>query len=105
MSEKEENAVRIPADDNFIEGNLHVPTDAKGLVLFAHGSGSSRFSPRNQYVANVLNEADIATLLIDLLTSEEDAIDMRTRQYRFDIELLTKRLINAAEWLRKNPES
>jgi putative phosphoribosyl transferase len=105
MSVKKENVVRIPVDDDFIEGNLHVPTDAKGVVLFAHGSGSSRFSPRNQYVANVLNNANIATLLIDLLTSEEDAIDMRTRQYRFDIELLTKRLINAAKWLKKNPET
>jgi putative phosphoribosyl transferase len=105
MSEKEENVVRIPVDGDFIEGNLHVPTDAKGVVLFAHGSGSSRFSPRNQYVAKVLNEADIATLLIDLLTSEEDAIDMRTRQYRFDIELLTKRLISAAKWLKNNPET
>ena len=105
MSAKKENVVRIPVDDDFIEGNLHVPTDAKGLVLFAHGSGSSRFSPRNQYVANLLNNANIATLLIDLLTSEEDAIDMRTRQYRFDIELLTKRLINAAKWLKKNPET
>jgi putative phosphoribosyl transferase len=105
MSAKKENVVRIPVDDDFIEGNLHVPTNAKDLVLFAHGSGSSRFSPRNQYVANLLNNANIATLLIDLLTPEEDAIDMRTRQYRFDIELLTKRLINAAKWLKKNPET
>jgi putative phosphoribosyl transferase len=103
MSEKEENVVRIPVDGNFIEGNIRVPAGAKGVVLFAHGSGSSRFSPRNQYVARVLNNADIATLLIDLLTSEEEAIDVRTGQFRFDIELLTERLISAAEWLKKNP--
>jgi putative phosphoribosyl transferase len=102
MSEKD-NAVRIPVDGKFIEGNMRVPAGSKGVVLFAHGSGSSRFSRRNQYVAGVLNKADIATLLIDLLTSEEEAIDVRTGQFRFDIELLTERLIGAAEWLKKNP--
>jgi putative phosphoribosyl transferase len=103
MNEKEENVVRIPVDSDFIEGNLDVPAAAKGVVLFAHGSGSSRFSPRNQYVANVLNNAGIATLLIDLLTREEEEVDVRTRQFRFDIELLTERLISAAEWLKKKP--
>lgn len=103
MSKKEERVLQIPLDGNFIEGNLNVPSDAKGIVLFAHGSGSSRFSPRNQYVAGVLNNAEIATLLIDLLTSEEDEIDAYTRQYRFDIELLTQRLLSAAEWLKKKP--
>ena len=102
MSEIEESVVRIPADADFIEGNLHLPPAAKGVVLFAHGSGSSRFSPRNKYVAEVLNNAGIATFLIDLLTPEEEAIDVRTRQYRFDIELLAERLISAAEWLKKN---
>jgi putative phosphoribosyl transferase len=105
MSEKEESVMRIPADDDFIEGNLHVPPNAKGVVLFAHGSGSSRFSPRNKFVAEVLNNADIATLLIDLLTSGEEAIDVRTREYRFDIELLAKRLISATEWIKKNPQT
>jgi putative phosphoribosyl transferase len=105
MSEKEDNAVRIPVDGDFIEGNLRVPVGAKSVVLFAHGSGSSRFSPRNQYVANVLNNAEIATLLIDLLTSDEEEIDMLTRQFRFDIDLLTKRLLSTAEWLKKNPQT
>jgi putative phosphoribosyl transferase len=103
VSKKEERVVQIPVDGDVIEGNLNVPSDAKGIVLFAHGSGSSRFSPRNQYVAGVLNNAEIATLLIDLLTSKEDEIDVYTRQYRFDIELLTQRLLSAAEWLKKNP--
>jgi putative phosphoribosyl transferase len=101
MSEKD-NVVRIPVNGDFIEGNLQVPSGSKGVVLFAHGSGSSRFSRRNQYVAGVLNNAGIATLLIDLLTSKEDAIDVRTGQFRFDIELLTERLISAAQWLKKN---
>jgi len=105
MSEKEENVVRILVDGDFIEGNLRVPAGAKGVVLFAHGSGSSRFSPRNQYVAGVLNNAEIATLLIDLLTRAEEQVDMRTRQFRFDIALLTERLISAAEWLKKNPRT
>jgi putative phosphoribosyl transferase len=104
-SEKEENVVRIPVDGDFIEGNLRVPAGAKGVVLFAHGSGSSRFSPRNKYVAGVLNNAGIATLLIDLLTRDEEQVDMRTRQFRFDIDLLTERLICAAEWLKKNPRT
>jgi putative phosphoribosyl transferase len=86
-----------------IEGNLVVPLGAKGVVLFAHGSGSGRFSPRNQYVAKVLNKAGIATLLIDLLTEEEEEIDARTGQFRFDIALLSQRLITATEWLKKNP--
>jgi putative phosphoribosyl transferase len=103
VSKKKERVVQIPVDGDFIEGNLNVPSDAKGIVLFAHGSGSSRFSPRNQQVAGVLNNAEIATLLIDLLTSEEEEIDVNTRQYRFDIELLTQRLLSAAEWLKKNP--
>lgn len=102
MTEKEENVVRILVDGRFIEGNLCVPAGAKGVVLFAHGSGSSRFSPRNQYVANVLNNAEIATLLIDLLTRDEEEVDLRTRQFRFDIDLLTERLISAAEWLKRD---
>ena len=105
MREKEENVVRVPVDGDFIEGNLRVPSDAKGVVLFAHGSGSSRFSSRNQYVANVLNNAEIATLLIDLLTEDEEKVDVRTRQFRFDIGLLTERLISAAEWLKNNPRT
>ena len=104
MGEKED-VVRIPVDGDLLEGNLRVPLGAKGVVLFAHGSGSSRFSPRNQYAAEVLNNSEIATLLIDLLTRDEEQVDMRTRQFRFDICLLTERLISAAEWLKKTPRT
>ena len=104
MVESEESVVQIPVNEAALEGNLSVPTGAKSVVLFAHGSGSSRFSPRNQYVANVLNKAGIATLLIDLLTGEEEEVDLRTGQFRFDIELLTERLIGAVVWIKKNPQ-
>src|SRR3990170_1859683 len=80
-----------------------MPSGTKGIVLFAHGSGSGRFSPRNQYVAKVLNKAGIATFLIDLLTQEEEEIDVATGKFRFDIDLLAERLIDATEWLKKNP--
>jgi len=100
--EEEENPVKIPIGRVTIEGNLVQP-GAKGVVLFAHGSGSSKFSPRNRYVAKVLHEEGIATLLIDLLTKEEEKTDLRTRQFRFDINLLSQRLIGATEWLKKNP--
>jgi putative phosphoribosyl transferase len=82
-----------------------VPEDARGVVLFAHGSGSSRLSPRNRYVAQVLREGGLATLLIDLLTPEEEAIDARTDQLRFDIGLLAGRLAGAADWLAQRPET
>jgi putative phosphoribosyl transferase len=101
----EEKTVRITLNVASIEGNMRVPANAGGVVLFAHGSGSSRFSPRNQYVAGVLNEAGFATLLIDLLTRDEEEIDLRTRQFRFDLDLLTERLIRATEWLKKNPQT
>jgi putative phosphoribosyl transferase len=92
--------VRITDDNhNIIEGNLTLPTNAKGVVIFAHGSGSSRHSPRNKYVAQVLNDADIATLLIDLLTQNEDKIDNITREHRFNIKLLAKRLLSATDWI------
>jgi putative phosphoribosyl transferase len=84
---------------NIIEGSLTIPKDPKGIVIFAHGSGSSRYSPRNKYVAQVLNESGIATLLVDLLTSEEEKIDNITREQRFDIRLLSRRLIAATDWL------
>jgi putative phosphoribosyl transferase len=99
---EEGKTVKIPVANATIEGNLSMPPAAKGVVLFAHGSGSSRFSPRNQYVAKVLNKAGFATLLIDLLTTEEEEIDIRTGQFRFDIDLLAHRLIDATIWLRKN---
>jgi dienelactone hydrolase len=98
-----ENVVRIPVDEAIIEGNLAVPAGAKGVVLFAHGSGSGRFSPRNQYVAKALNNAGIATFLIDLLTKEEEEEDVYTAQFRFDIDLLAHRLVGATEWLKTNP--
>ncbi len=88
-----------------LEGNLDIPEGSKGIVLFAHGSGSSRHSPRTQYVARVLREAGIATLLIDLLTEEEEAVDLRTQHLRFDINLLATRLVGATDWLEQNPKT
>src|SRR6267154_3018367 len=81
-------------------GDLSIAVGAKGVVLFAHGSGSSRHSPRNQFVARTIREAGVGTLLFDLLTSEEEAIDMRTRHLRFDIGLLAQRLVDAAYWIK-----
>jgi len=80
-----------------------VPDGAHGVVLFAHGSGSSRHSPRNQYVARVLRQAGLGTLLIDLLTADEESVDQYTRHLRFDIELLALRLIGTTDWLRQHP--
>jgi dienelactone hydrolase len=94
-----EGLVRIETDDVFLEGNLLIPDGATGVVLFAHGSGSSRFSSRNRYVAEELRAAGVGTLLIDLLTQEEEQIDMRTAHLRFDIGLLAGRLAGAIEWL------
>jgi dienelactone hydrolase len=88
-----------------LEGSLAIPEGAKGVVLFAHGSGSSRFSPRNRAVASTLNDSSIGTLLIDLLTAEEEAIDRVTAHLRFDIELLAQRLIGATDWLIQAPET
>ena len=95
--------VRIPVGEATLEGDLSVPPGAKGVILFAHGSGSGRFSPRNQHVAKVLNKAGLATLLIDLLTKEEEEIDVSTGEFRFDIDLLSQRLMGATKWLRENP--
>src|SRR6185437_15108006 len=95
----EERLVRVKAGSATLEGNLNLPEGARAVVLFAHGSGSSRFSSRNRYVARVLNEAKLATLLIDLLTPEEEAIDQRTAHLRFDIRLLAGRLVSATDWL------
>jgi putative phosphoribosyl transferase len=101
----EERAVRISAGAIELEGNLSVVDGAEGVVLFAHGSGSGRSSPRNLYVARVLRQAGLSTLLIDLLTAEEEALDLRTRRLRFDIDLLAERLVGATDWLRDNPET
>jgi len=100
-----ETVVRVPAGDVTLEGNLARPEDARGVVLFAHGSGSSRLSPRNRHVARVLNEAALATLLVDLLTPDEEAIDARTAHLRFDISLLAQRLIGATDWLSDHPDT
>lgn len=97
----EEN-VKIPINNASLQGSLVVPKDAKGMVIFAHGSGSSRFSPRNQFVAKALNKKGIATLLMDLLTEVEEQFDMQTGQLRFDIEFLAERLIDATKWIKKN---
>jgi putative phosphoribosyl transferase len=104
-SEKHDVSVSIPVNGARLQGDLNVPPGAGGLVLFAHGSGSSRRSPRNRHVANALREGGLATLLMDLLTPEEEAVDLRTRQLRFDIDLLAKRLVAATDWLRENPET
>jgi putative phosphoribosyl transferase len=92
-------AIEIPAGAATISGDLSVPAGARAAVLFAHGSGSSRFSSRNRFVAEVLNSAGLATLLIDLLTADEEAIDVETAALRFDIELLAERLDGAVAWL------
>ncbi|MGH9602397.1 MAG: dienelactone hydrolase family protein [Terriglobales bacterium] len=91
--------VRISAGDAHLEGTLTIPGNARGLVLFAHGSGSSRLSPRNQYVAELLNEAGLATLLFDLLTPQEEIIDLRTTHLRFNIPLLAERMVKATQWV------
>ena len=90
--------VRIRVGDAFIEGDLVVPARAAGLVVFAHGSGSSRFSRRNRLVAETLEDAGFATLLMDLLTKSEEAIDFRTSEYRFDIPRLGHRVVGALDW-------
>src|SRR5919202_5759369 len=101
----EELPVRVPAGSVVLEGNVGVPEGAQGVVLFAHGSGSGRHSPRNRYVAKALREAGLATLLKDLLTPEEEEVDLRTRHLRFDIGLLAERLVGATDWLAQNPET
>src|SRR5437763_7919124 len=94
------NEVRIPTGRATLDGNLTIVDEATGLVLFAHGSGSSRHSPRNQFVARILNNAGLATLLFDLLTPNEERIDSYTAEFRFNIELLTERLSHATKWTR-----
>lgn len=96
-----QKSVKINAGPVELEGNLVIPNDASGIVAFAHGSGSSRHSPRNTYVADSLNHRGLATLLFDLLTTEEETMDLETAQYRFDIALLAERLVAALKWLRE----
>jgi dienelactone hydrolase len=101
MSEHAERLVHVRVDSLSLEGALAVPPGAGGVVLFAHGSGSSRRSPRNNFVARELRAGGLGTLLIDLLTEQEDA----SRQTRFDIDLLTQRLLAVTEWLRSEPDT
>ena len=96
--------VQIPAERAVLSGNLTIPENANALVLFAHGSGSSRHSPRNQFVARTLNRAGLGTLLFDLLTPEEEARDSYTREHRFNISLLAERLVHATTWSRQQDE-
>lgn len=99
-----EKEIEINIDAITLKGSLTVPYNSKKIVLFAHGSGSSRQSPRNRHVAKALNKHGLSTLLFDLLTEDEEKIDIYTREFRFDINLLAQRLINATEWVEKNPE-
>ncbi|MEJ2242852.1 MAG: dienelactone hydrolase family protein [Candidatus Bathyarchaeota archaeon] len=106
MKNQDSNSyVKLVLDNLVLEGNLIVPMESKGIVVFAHGSGSSRFSPRNRFVAEKIQSYGLATLLFDLLTKEEEQIDLQTREYRFDIYLLSDRLNQATHWLQKNNDT
>lgn len=96
----ERQSLRVRVRTASLEADLSLPDAARGIVVFAHGSGSSRFSPRNRQVAERLNEAKLATMLVDLLTSDEEAVDERTRELRFDVGLLADRLVGLTDWLR-----
>jgi pimeloyl-ACP methyl ester carboxylesterase len=98
-------AVAVPIDGQSLPGDLNIPANPLGIVLFAHGSGSSRHSPRNQFVARRLEHHRLATLLIDLLTPAEEAIDDRTAEYRFDIPMLAGRLVRIVDWLRQGKDT
>jgi pimeloyl-ACP methyl ester carboxylesterase len=103
QTKTENRHVQILSTGVRLEGIVSIPEDAKGLVLFVHGSGSSRHSPRNQYVAQTLQEGGLATLLFDLLTASEEEIDLRTSRLRFDIDLLARRTAGVLEWLDLQP--
>lgn len=98
----QEYEVRVSCGLVTLDGNLTIPNEALGIVLFAHGSGSGRHSPRNRYVAGALRGKGLATLLVDLLTPEEEEVDLQTRHLRFDINLLAERLIGATDWLSQD---
>ncbi|MDB5288796.1 MAG: dienelactone hydrolase-like enzyme [Phycisphaerales bacterium] len=100
-----ERQVRIPVGSNVLHGDLTIPDNASGIVLFAHGSGSSRFSPRNRFVAGELQAGGMATLLMDLLTADEELVDELTAHLRFDIGLLADRLVAATDWLGGQSET
>ena len=95
--------IQVPVDRSALAGDLTVPRGAPAIVIFAHGSGSSRHSPRNQYVARALEQHGLATLLIDLLTADEEQIDRRTAEHRFNIRLLANRLTMIIDWLEQQP--
>src|SRR6267378_6978300 len=97
--------VQIQAGPAALSGNLSIPEKATALVLFVHGSGSGRYSPRNQFVARMLNNAGLATLLFDLLTPEEESIDARTAELRFNIGLLAERLVHATKWAKQQEQT
>jgi dienelactone hydrolase len=97
--------LKIPVGNVIVKGNLNLPDQARGIILFAHGSGSGRFSPRNQYVARELNKSRFATLLFDLLTMDEEQADIVTAEYRFNIKLLAQRLLGATTWLKDQPQT
>lgn len=102
FADRAQDIIHIPVGSVVLEGNLIIPRGTRGLVVFAHGSGSSRHSPRNRYVASVLQQAGLATLLIDLLSQEEEDWDVYTRELRFDIGLLADRLAGVTQWLKSN---
>lgn len=97
--------VHVSTNGATVEANLSIPEGAEGIVLFAHGTGSSRHSPRNNFVADELRDGGLATLLIDLMTPEEKQVDRRTRQIRFDIDRLAQRVTGATDWLLEQPET
>lgn len=97
-----ERDVQVPVGELSLDGTLSIPAQPRGVVLFAHGSGSSRHSPRNRFVAGVLQQSGLATLLLDLLTPDEEVVDLRTRHLRFDIALLADRLVTATDWLGRH---
>lgn len=101
LIKENKKTVKIQLEDVILQGNLAIPENATGIVIFSHGSGSSRLSPRNNYVAEVLQKKGLATLLSDLLTEKED----RNYENRFDIDLLTERLIAITKWVKENPET
>jgi putative phosphoribosyl transferase len=100
-----QQSVRISVGKQILQGDLNSPENAEGIILFAHGSGSSRLSPRNRYVAQQLNQAGFGTLLFDLLTSEEEAVDAATGEHRFNIGFLAERLVGATDWIMTLPEN
>jgi putative phosphoribosyl transferase len=103
--ERNDHFVRVPAGTASLEGDLNLPAGAQEIVVFAHGTGSTRFSNRKRHIARILNESGLATLLIDLLSPEEEAVDQETMAFRFDIRLLAERLTLTIDWLKSAPDT